>query len=73
MYVQEWVWAERERIRGVVVDEWKILVCGGGGVGEGVKEVVKRIYGESGNGREEVEGWFEGLKERGRWALDVFD
>jgi cytochrome P450/NADPH-cytochrome P450 reductase len=78
-YVQERLWEERKEIGQLVRGNAKILVCGGQKVGDGVKEVVKRIYGEElrargeGTSTEKVEKWFEGLKGEGRWAMDVFD
>ncbi|EHL03422.1 putative Bifunctional P-450:NADPH-P450 reductase [Glarea lozoyensis 74030] len=73
-YVQDRVWAERGEIGGLIRGEGKILVCGGQELGEGVKGVVRRIYGEGrrgdgkadGIGEEDVERWFDGLKGKGR-------
>jgi cytochrome P450/NADPH-cytochrome P450 reductase len=73
-YVQDRVWAERKVIGKLIKGNAKMLVCGSSVIGDGVKEVVRRIYREeSGKGVKEVEKWFEGLKGEGRWALDAFD
>ncbi len=55
----------------------KIYVCGSGAVGDGVREVVCRAYGEAAEKlgknktKEEMEAWFAGIREE-RFASDVF-
>lgn len=76
-YVQERLWLEREKMAGVFEEGAMVYICGSAKVGEGVGEVVRRIYGQMARerGKEkteaEVEEWFEGI--RGvRYASDVF-
>jgi cytochrome P450/NADPH-cytochrome P450 reductase len=56
----------------------KIYICGSSGVGEGVAQIMKKLYRdkvEEVRGKdvdeEEVEEWFAGIK-ADRYASDVF-
>jgi len=58
-------------------DGAKVFVCGSAKLGEGVREVVMRIYKETAEKRgkekseEEVAKWFDGIRNE-RYAVDVF-
>ncbi|RAH41205.1 bifunctional cytochrome P450/NADPH--P450 reductase [Aspergillus brunneoviolaceus CBS 621.78] len=79
-YVQERVRTDRERVRELWEDGARVYVCGSRAVGEAVKEVLVDVFWEGQRTdefgdrttREEVRGWFDGLKNV-RWAVDVFD
>lgn len=73
-HVQDLLWKEREGVRSLFeIGGAKIYVCGSSAMGEGVKDVVKKIWIETGDGRTEQEAvkWFEDVK-RERYYSDVF-
>ncbi|KAH7006759.1 cytochrome P450 [Ilyonectria destructans] len=73
-YVQDRIWKEREIVERVILNGQGILyVCGGTGVGKGVEEVMKKIYG---HGDSQVtdkiaEQWLRDLKSS-RYAREIF-
>lgn len=73
-YVQDRIWSERALIkRGMLQGNSRFLVCGGGGVGRSVEDVMKRIYKDV-NEEEEgkaAESWFQGLKAN-RYVTEIF-
>lgn len=78
-YAQEMVWAEREEVVRLFDQGAKVYVCGRGRLGTGVREVVRRIWGEKGKegGKEEdeeggFEKWWEEMRVE-RFSVDVFD
>ncbi|MCJ1471761.1 hypothetical protein MMC13_000401 [Lambiella insularis] len=76
-YVQDRLWRDREEAEALWEKGARIFVCGSGGVGQGVREVVVRIAMESVRregtepSREKVEEWFRGIRNE-RFASDVF-
>ena len=76
-YVQDRVYKDREYVVELFDAGAKVYVCGSSDVGEGVREVVKKIFKEKMNERgkpmtdEEVEKWFSGIRNE-RYASDVF-
>ena len=76
-YVQERMWAEREELVDLFDDGAKVFVCGSAKLGDGVRNVVMRMYKETAEKRgkekteEEVAKWFDGIRNE-RYAVDVF-
>ncbi|OCK76470.1 bifunctional P-450/NADPH-P450 reductase [Lepidopterella palustris CBS 459.81] len=79
-YVQDRLWADRKEAVELFDKGAKVFVCGSRGVGEGVGEMVRKMWMEKseglrgvGKGRSEKEAreWFEGIKNE-RFATDVF-
>jgi len=76
-YVQERMWEEREELVELFDAGAKVFVCGSSKLGEGVREVVEKVYAETTEKRgksktkEEVKEWFEGIRNE-RYAVDVF-
>lgn len=77
-YVQDRVWEEREELVEIFDQAARVYVCGSAGLGEGIREVVKRIYREKAEQKgvpktdEEAESWFDGIRNE-RYAVDVFN
>jgi cytochrome P450/NADPH-cytochrome P450 reductase len=76
-YVQERLWEERGRVKELFERGARVYVCGSAKVGEGVKNVAKKIWIEAGKEKGEErsekdsEKWFEEMKGE-RYAVDVF-
>lgn len=76
-YVQDRVWSEREDLVRIWEDGAKVYVCGSRAVSHGVRDVIRRIYGEKAEERcgpksdVEIDAWWvEILRER--YAVEVF-
>lgn len=52
-YVQDRMWKEREEVMALWENGAKVMVCGKTGLGDGVREVLKRAWGEKGWGGKE--------------------
>ena len=70
-YVQERIWEEREEVMRLWEMGAKVFVCGKAGLAEGVREVLKKAWGERRCGSE---GEWEGAEWLGgkRFVVDVF-
>jgi cytochrome P450/NADPH-cytochrome P450 reductase len=76
-YVQDRMWEEREELVELFDAGAKVFVCGSARLGEGVKDVVLKMYAETAEKRgkpkteEEITKWFDGIRNE-RYAVDVF-